>query len=267
MKKSVLFLAMASMFVLASCDGSGIPGGNPLDPKPSPTPSSNEKCKAADYKQVKINGKMWMAENYRCSKYDTESEAFKAGIKTVTTKKEEDYYPAYYVDATIVDNWDQASQKAAGILTKEQIKKFGYLYNWSAAVGLANGISQRDEFSGVRQGICPNGWHIPTATEFYLMKKYILDSDGSGFDTAGTHLKTTTGWKQGDGLDTYEFAALPSGRAFGGSLEYFTTDAWYWTATVTSQSEANFYKLSTGPNFQQGTLTKGYAFSVRCVKN
>lgn len=264
MKMKSLNLIVAAVllvagFALTSCENNG--------PSPTPTPSG-EKCKASDYKQVKIDGKIWMAENYRCSKYASNSEAYKSGIRTVTSTVPSDMYDAHFVDATNMDNWDKQSKQNASYLTKEQIGKLGYLYNWAAAVGVADGCT-KEVFSGNRQGICPNGWHIPSTSEFYSLKKFIDNQYGSGFSVAGKYLKSTTGWKAGNGNDFYDFNALPSGRAFNGVAEYIATDAWFWTSTyfsVGSQS-AKFYTLGSSDIFQDGTLTKTYAFSVRCVKD
>ncbi len=258
MKSLNLIVAAVSLvagIALTSCENNG----------PSPTPSG-EKCKASDYKQVIIDGKTWMAENYRCSKYASNSEAYKSGIHTVTSTVPSDMYNAYFVDATNMDNWD--SKQNASYLTKEQIGKFGYLYNWAAAVGVANGETT-EVFLGDRQGICPNGWHIPSTTEFHSLEKFIENQDDSSVPLVGKYLKSTTGWKNSNGNDFYDFNALPSGRALNGVAEYIATDAWFWTSTylsVGSQS-AKFYTLGSSNLFQVGDLTKMYAFSVRCVKD
>ncbi len=263
MKSLAVILAAVSLAagaVLTSCEKNG--GGF------TPTPSG-EKCKASDYKQVIIDGNTWMAENYRCSKYASNSEAYKSGIYTVTSTLPSDMYESYFVDATNMDKWDKASKQNASYLTKEQIGKLGYLYNWAAVVGVADGYSTKEEFLGNRQGICPNGWHVPSTAEFYSLKKFIDAQYGYGYSVAGKYLKSTTGWKEGNGNDFYEFNALPSGRSFSGGVEYVVTDAWFWTSTylsVGSQS-AKFYTLGSSDVFQDGTLTKSYAFSVRCVKD
>lgn len=255
----VVAVSLAAGAVLTSCEKNG--GGL------TPTPSG-EKCKASDYKQVIIDGKTWMAENYRCSNYASNSEAYKSGIRSVTSTVPSDMYNAYFIDATNMDNWDKQSKQNASYLTKEQIGKFGYLYNWAAAVGVADGCA-KDVFVGDRQGICPNGWHIPSTSEFYSLKKFIDAQDGSGFSVAGKYLKSTTGWKAGNGNDFYKFNALPSGRSFNGNVEYIATDAWFWTSTYFSEGSQNakFYTLGSTDIFQDGTLTKMYAFSVRCVKD
>lgn len=221
------------------------------------------------YKTVKIGNQIWMAENLACTKYDTESE-LAGGVIAEGDGKGSGYQP-YYVDSRIKEKWTDGG-KFAGNITDEQIKKLGLLYNWAAAMGYATAEeawNKTGTYDGNRQGICPNGWHIPSTSEFYSLKKFIDNQYGSGFSVAGKYLKSTTGWKAGNGNDFYDFNALPSGRAFNGVAEYIATDAWFWTSTyfsVGSQS-AKFYTLGSSDIFQDGTLTKTYAFSVRCVKD
>ena len=93
------------------------------------------------YGTVQIGDQVWLTENMRCNKYDSQSERKGATIPTSNTT----LYTPYYKTGSN-----------------------GHLYNWSAAVGLTTEVqvkAQTSEFSGRRQGICPNGWHVPTSAE------------------------------------------------------------------------------------------------------
>jgi uncharacterized protein (TIGR02145 family) len=75
--------------------------------------------------------------------------------------------------------------------------KYGRLYDWNTA-----------------KRSCPPGWHLPTDEEFSQLLGFIdgTGSCSSSSDTAGLHLKATSGWDNNcNGKDTYGFAALPSG--------------------------------------------------------
>jgi uncharacterized protein (TIGR02145 family) len=76
---------------------------------------------------------------------------------------------------------------------------FGRLYNWEAA-----------------KLACPSGWHLPSNEEWDRLYRYADGTNGTSSPynspTAGKYLKATSGWySNGNGEDTYGFAALPEG--------------------------------------------------------
>lgn len=224
------------------------------------------------YPVVKIGEQYWMAENLRCNKYSTESEAYKEGRYTIPTSKSLTCTP-YYTDASDKSKWE--FDDYADNLTDSQVAKLGYLYNWAAAVGVADGEKQTTAFSGNRQGICPNGWHIPSEAEWQTLENYIEKTDGMGEYTAGKHLKNTSGWYDGDsdykpGLDTYGFAALPAGVAYGSEVSSVGVGTNFWTATPDeSYSDYAYYRYLGFINDYLGD-DYGYKFngqSVRCLRN
>lgn len=150
MRKALLFASMLLLMVASGCKK----GNN----EPDPTPSG-ERCSADKYKTVTIGTQKWMAENYRCTKYGTESEAYKAGLKEVPASNTAIKTP-YCVNASDMDKWVQSKYTEA--MTDANKGNLGYLYNWAAAVGLKNqaDINRTDAFSGARQGICPNGLQV-----------------------------------------------------------------------------------------------------------
>lgn len=222
------------------------------------------------YSAVTIGNQVWMAENLRCDKYDTESEAY-ASIKTVPTSKSEVYTP-YYVNASDETKWEGA----AG-LSADQIKKLGYLYNWAAAVGIADGQTQTTLFTGNRQGICPNGWHLPSLDEIQALINYIEGTKGQ--NTAGKHLKTTSGWSTATGYmagaDTYGFAGLPAGAGQGESVTLVGEYAYIWSSSImTATGFADKFGQSLKFRYDKDNANEGgsgciknLGCSVRCVKN
>ncbi|MCQ2361380.1 MAG: hypothetical protein MJ009_07910 [Paludibacteraceae bacterium] len=210
-----------------------------------------ERCTADMYKQVNIGGQVWLAENYRCSKYDTESEAYKNGMyvipKSATVKTTPYYAPS--ADAN---------------------PEFGYYYSWAAAVGVEAGKSQTEEFDGPRQGVCPNGWHLPTLSEWTALQTFIEVADGKGADTAGKHLKSASGWNDGgNGLDTYNFAVYPSGF-YNNAPDEVGKSSQMWTATPTDGDNGRAINAlfgSTNNKMNNGNGLKGLGRTVRCVKN
>ncbi len=200
------------------------------------------------YKYVKIGSQIWMAENVRCNKYDTESERKGETIRELTSAVS---YKAYYFDDSKVT------------------KEYGYLYNWAAVVGLTDEEAAENHhypFESNRQGICPNGWHVPTAAEWDVLAGYI-GSEG------GKKLKSSSGWLDGgDGADAYSFTALPAGsHAYGADVQYVGEYAKFWTASPNSNNHdyINMRYVSSGYD-EIGTgmdSERAVAISLRCVRN
>lgn len=222
-------------------------------------------CQGNKYPTVYIGGKLWMAENLRATKYSVNSERQGADLSISTSSKTKPYYAI----TSDKNNWITENEIK---LSDEQIGKLGILYNWAAAVGVEDGKNHVSNFTSTRQGICPDGWHIPTLTEWEDMRSQIEYLDGYGSGTAGTHLKTTTGWYENTGTDSYKFGALPAGQAEGvkvfkiGELAIFQSATLYRGQSTTAVSVAQL-RYNDPALTCPGISTKNMALSVRCVKN
>ena len=267
MKYRFTLLCFAALAILASCNKKN---------EPETVGTVNDIC-GNTYKYVKIGEQYWMAENMRCNKYDTQSERKGAELSTSSSET----YAPYYADASNKSLWDNYSREFGIYLTKEQIEKLGHLYSWAAAVGIATAAeaqNQTTKFTGTRQGICPNGWHVPTAEEWDSLVTYIEITNGKGEGKAGIHLKTTNGWSSYDCemhfKDTYRFSGLPSGHALGTKVEGIGSVAAFWSVTQDehdpnyAQHRSLVYDFDSfdgrDPNH---FYRKYYGMSVRCVKN
>ena len=129
--------------------------------------------------------------------------------------------------------------------------KYGRLYTWAAATSA-----------------CPSGWHLPTQTEWNTLFAAV-----GGSSTAGTKLKSTTGWNSSDnsvsGTDACSFSALPAGyRGYNWGYYYGGYYADFWSSTEDYYDYA--YHMSLDYNYDNAFLYsyyKYYGFSVRCVKD
>ncbi|MCQ2104568.1 MAG: hypothetical protein MJZ26_02135 [Fibrobacter sp.] len=99
---------------------------------------------------------------------------------------------------------------------EEYCEKYGRLYTWSAALKLDEKFQKevaRDSISKIRpKGICPNGWHVPTARDYYRLNVYLKEIDDAV--GVGTNLKSRTGWNESEN-------ALLGENGFGFNAEAF----------------------------------------------
>lgn len=281
MKHFIAIIAFFSLIILSSCKERNEPSTTTTKTTTPTTTTTTKKdytlgsvtdiC-GNKYTYINFNGKTWMAQNMRCNKYDTKSEQSGKTLSTSTKN-----YAPCYIDASAKYNWDEESKKNGTNLTDEQILQLGYLYSWSAAVGLKSYDEAKEKtyFSYTRQGICPNGWHIPTK------------SDWVESETNGKKLKSTTGWYNGDseykaGSDSYGFSALPAGYCSVSSsgsnyIKDLGTYAYFWTVDPEVTTGILGYKNTDGAfarlmGYSYDELfsvshSKTAALSVRCVKD
>lgn len=109
------------------------------------------------YKTVEIGEQTWMAENLAYLPKVNKP------ITAVTCEGETLYY---------VLNYDGEDVNAAK--STAEYKLYGALYNWYAAMNKesAEGSNADAIPSGV-QGICPNGWHLPSKAEWKKLEDFV----------------------------------------------------------------------------------------------
>lgn len=197
------------------------------------------------YNAVQIGKQVWMKENLRTTHY-----------ADGTPLGENDYY--------LVEEPFNAPEE------------YGYLYIDKAA---ALGGSQSNDASGSVQGVCPDGWHLPSRYEWLIMSRYVEQFTG---DVVGA-LCATVGWgpdtngiHNPEEINSFAFSALPSRK-----MEYYSYSkpvASFWTSTVYETDASHppvLHKydmavLDYYSNFQYEFWCYGGHFpaaSVRCVRN
>jgi uncharacterized protein (TIGR02145 family)/uncharacterized repeat protein (TIGR02543 family) len=140
--------------------------------------------------------------------------------------------------------------------------KYGRLYNWYMAMNEASSSSLSP--SGV-QGACPVGWHIPSDAEWTVLTDFV-----GGASTAGTKLKSTSGWSyDGNGTDNYGFTALPGG--YGGdiySFDHAGHRGYWWSATEGGAVFAWYRSMYGNEDVDWSNYgSRSALFSVRCVQD
>ena len=145
---------------------------------------------------------------------------------------------------------------------------YGKLYDWNTVM---NGAASSSSNPSRVQGICPKGWHVPSASEW----TQLIDQLG-GQAAAGYPLKATTLWTKADGsTNSSGFTAFPGGRRdlYNGAKEYIGIgeQAAFWTSTEYSQLPTGAYDILLLTGFSSvnvsGGVQKTDYNSCRCVKD
>jgi uncharacterized protein (TIGR02145 family) len=112
------------------------------------------------------------------------------------------------------------------------------------------------------QGICPNGWHIPTLAEFETIRDAVV-GDGNALKPIGQ------GTGGGAGTNTSGFSALLAGyRSFDVFFTSLSTFAIFWSSTeydVGVAYDLNLFNVNS--SFTLDYFNKDYGFSVRCLQD
>ncbi len=173
-----------------------------------------------------------------------------------------------------------------GQKTGGDCSKYGRVYPWAAAVGqeddntCVNGDLCIKENLSV-QGLCPDGWRMPSYQEFKKMIKAIdpdfgaNQSGSAALKTDGTAFMTKMGWGFGKsgGSNASGFSALPAGSIFDGVSYADSRYARFWTSSVYKSTQrplgfAYFMELdlNTGNVSIDNTVIFD-AYSIRCIKD
>jgi len=157
---------------------------------------------------------------------------------------------------------------------EDNCNTYGSLYDWATAMKLppiCNSNDCRSEIKDKHQGICPDGWHIPSSYEWHILLAAVGDS-------SAIKLKTTSGWEKdsdywGDielkvevGTDNYDFSALPGGYGYSHGTFQLVGDTGYWWSSDDSNDNTTYYNIGWySIDVYNGYHFKNMLNSVRCV--
>ena len=214
------------------------------------------------YRTVPIGTQIWMAENLRVTH---EPDGIPLTLITGNAEWKDNYYYVksytWYVDDSVY------------------IKIYGYLYNHAAVM---NGGSMTDAVPSGVQGICPDGWHIPSDGEWKQLEMHLgmsqSDADKTDFrgtDEGGQLKDKESGrwWSPNTGAtNSSGFTAMPSGyRQYSDGLRKdLARVARYWSTT----EDESFYWMVVSRQLNdysaqvfRGSWDKNDGQAVRCVKD
>lgn len=211
------------------------------------------------YATVVIGGQCWMRENLRTT---------------------------HFADGTAIPNTLDASTTESRYYnvgtSGSETMIYGLLYNVAAARhGTQNNYT--DNAPSGMQGVCPNGWHLPSNAEFSQLAAWLAEDDaflcGESASNVAKSLASTQYWQSssvtcavGNNLSANNltlFDARPAG-SYSGSFSGLYSQCFFWTTSRngSSSSDCVYWALSYDNavfSSQYTTSDKGY--SVRCVKN
>jgi uncharacterized protein (TIGR02145 family) len=185
------------------------------------------------YVKVKIGEQTWMAENLN-----------------------------YAADGSTCYNGDE-----------DYCDTYGRLYTWNIAMDISkdgcNDVCQNGKIESPHQGICPKGWHIPERVNGWN----ILQTSVGGNTQMGSKLKAKSElWlinAEGN-VDEYGFSGLPAGTCNKGNCKFLGTQAYWWTATIFTNSNAKAYYINfSNANGTPGGVSsnKDEFYSIRCLED
>ena len=207
------------------------------------------------YNTVQIGQQCWMKENLRTTHYADHTEIL-AGSTTSST-----------VPYRYTPNNDEAN-----------VPTCGYLYNWAAVM---HGTLSSDANPSEVQGICPNGWHVPSDAEWTQLTSYVGSQSsyvcGDDSRYIAKALTTATGWNSDGGDCTVGndpsannatgFSAFPAGY-YGGEYGNFGSATNFWCTT--EQDGYYAYTRLIWYDFDRvyrNFYYKDLGFSVRCLRD
>ena len=193
--------------------------------------------------------------------YDGNNNPYSTVVVASRCWTQQNLRPTLYPDGTTEIDGAMEYQSSLHPDATANVNTYGRLYTWAAASHAnADGTVTLDA-DGFVQGICPDGWHIPTAEE-----KAALDAENAD------DLRTAELWVAPNShTNSKGFTALPAGK-YDGTVQQFIgllsqTD-WWSVADGTgipapSVIELQYYCDSP----LDGTPSAADGLSVRCVKN
>lgn len=204
------------------------------------------------YSTVNIGNQVWMAENLKYLPYLTGP----------------DYSPSESLNYYVYDYYGNTIEEAKATTNYND---YGVLYNWTAA--MAGFTSSETNPSGI-QGACPDGWHLPSDSEWIQLVDYL-----GGPRKAGEKMKDkseiywySTGSDYGAiGTNESGFTALPGGyRASSISLSFERRrqKGFWWSSTEWNNTNVIAHHLDYKyAQIQRDYYSKSDGYSIRCVKN
>lgn len=210
------------------------------------------------YQTVVLGQQCWTRSNLRTTHFADGTPIARGNSASETT-------PYYYMDYSAP-------------IPVSTFPRYGYLYNRAAAMHGQPGSNLNP--SGV-QGICPNGWHLPSSNEWEELRNFVNtcpDYVCHNYDwSIAKALCSTDGWNSFNGTcevgqnsssnNATRFDAIPAGYWLSG-FSGFGTSTLFWSTSNNGSNSVTTIRF----DYNSGVMTienqiPTHGFSIRCVKN
>jgi uncharacterized protein (TIGR02145 family) len=222
------------------------------------------------YPAVTLGTQTWMAQNLRTTHY--------ADGTPIPGVAGAENWAALEISSQAYCWYDDDSTRYAAT--------YGALYTWEAAMkGAASTVASP---SGV-QGVCPNGWHLPSDDEWTILVNYLINNgynyDGTSTgNKIGKALAADTNWTYSNAMGTVGntdypayrnktgMTAMPAGyRDQWGEFFFLGSESHWLSATEYSSTNSLvrslFYYSTEFIKLHPSCYYKKNGFSVRCLKD
>lgn len=211
------------------------------------------------YDAVRIGEQVWMASNLRTTHYANGEEIPEGTVASDTVPFR--YNP---------DN------------NEANVAAYGYLYNWPAVM---HGAASSEANPSEVQGICPNGWHVPSDAEWTQLRNFCARTPECVCSGSGSKIAKSLAADHDWAISTEEcavgndlssnnitgFSALPAGSYHGRPQDdyvYFGLATLFWSATERNSSNAFSLDLYYDEYYVGNWIhSKSFGLSVRCVRD
>lgn len=198
------------------------------------------------YNAVKIGQQIWMTENLR-------TEHFADGREIPFSSNKSYEEPHLYFNSDYNPQFQH-----------QMFLNYGYYYNGAAVL---DSLTKND--NKLIQGVCPEGWHIPSISEWNTLFEYIESHERILGDSSNLFCSLARA-KDNSSLFSATMAGFFYLVGSGGTLNprFYTTRAYFWSASVVDSTNSNIVLLRDDTDTVEIiTSDRANHYSVRCVKD
>ena len=194
--------------------------------------------------------------------YDGNGNAYTAVAVAGHCWTKQNLKPTLYPDGTTEIEGAMVYHNLSHPDEEAMVATYGRLYTWAAATHANADGTVTPGADGYVQGICPDGWHIPTKTEMDALKALPAEE-----------IRTAELWVTPNAnTNSTGFTALPAGKYNATLTRYegLTSQTDWWSVADAPSSGSPVTSLSVVYYCDSpidGTPAAADGLSVRCVKN